>query len=650
MVAYTRQSTISDGDTITAALFNDEYNQLLSAFSYASSGTTGHKHDGTAGEGGNIPQIGDQDFLNKIVTDSTNNRFGIFVQVSSSAVEQIRIQDGAIVPVTDNDIDLGTSSVEFKDAFFDGTVTTDALVADTADINGGTVDGATIGANSASTGAFTTLTASGNFTVSGTIEGTTITATTAFVPDASDGAALGTSSLEFSDLFLADAAVINFGDDQDVTLTHNADVGLTLNTKLTVTGQTELNNAVAINNNAITQTGTAPLVTMKDSNGSGTAATNEVRFTDSGDANTGGVSMVSGKTILHNNITGANGGFSIVEGTSASHADSFYMDGKKNAAASTVVNAQTNIAFSNSGTITGGGSSFSSVSAGEVIEVSGAGQAANNKEFRVISKAADVLTVRSADGSTLATESAGATVTITKGNQRVITVPNTVDMNVFTAEQTDNTQRVASTAYVRSAISNMLDSSPAALDTLNELAAAINDDANFATTINNSIATKVNRDFDNLTATGTEALNDAIGAFGGGTMTFPGTGNSIALDHDDANNQFDVTVALNDPTLGVTLTGAVTGTGTATMTDLQDTTISFSTTLASGSVGASALDTTGAVTNIINGLTRTTSVQNSDDVIISDASDGGALKKLARSLIAPPALGEDLGFFAIAMS
>ena len=223
-------------------------------------------------------------------------------------------------------------------------------------------------------------------------------------------------------------------------------------------------------------------------------------------------------------------------------------------------------------------------------------------------------------------------------------------MNVFTAEQTDNTQRVASTAYVRTAISNMLDSSPATLDTLNELAPAINDDANFATTINNSIATKVNRDFDNLTATGQEALNDAIGAFGGGTMTFPGTGNSIALDHDDANNQFDVTVALNDPTLGVTLTGAVTGTGTATMTDLQDTTISFATTLASGSVGASALDTTGAVTNIINGLTRTTTVQNSDDVIISDASDGGALKKLARSLIAPPALGEDLGFFAIAMS
>ena len=134
---YTRQSSFSDGDTITAALFNNEYNQLLTAFSYASSGTTGHQHDGTAAEGGNVHTIGDQDFLNKIVADSTNNRWGVFVEVSSSAVEQIRIQDGAIVPVTDNDIDLGTSSLEFKDAYFDGTVTTDGLtVSSTTNLDG----------------------------------------------------------------------------------------------------------------------------------------------------------------------------------------------------------------------------------------------------------------------------------------------------------------------------------------------------------------------------------------------------------------------------------------------------------------------------------------------------------------------------------
>ena len=73
------------------------------------------------------------------------------------------------------------------------------------------------------------LEVSGAITGASTVQGTTITATTAFVPDASDGAALGTSSLEFSDLFLADAAVINLGDDQDVTLTHVADTGILLN-------------------------------------------------------------------------------------------------------------------------------------------------------------------------------------------------------------------------------------------------------------------------------------------------------------------------------------------------------------------------------------------------------------------------------------
>jgi hypothetical protein len=86
----------------------------------------------------------------------------------------------------------------------------------------------TFTAQSGSTIAAQALTAT-TIVASSTVQGTTITATTAFVPDASDGAALGTSSLEFSDLFLADAAVINLGADQDVTLTHVADTGVLLN-------------------------------------------------------------------------------------------------------------------------------------------------------------------------------------------------------------------------------------------------------------------------------------------------------------------------------------------------------------------------------------------------------------------------------------
>ena len=50
---------------------------------------------------------------------------------------QVKLIDGAIIPVTDNDIDLGTSSLEFKDAYFDGTVTSDAFAGPlTGDITG----------------------------------------------------------------------------------------------------------------------------------------------------------------------------------------------------------------------------------------------------------------------------------------------------------------------------------------------------------------------------------------------------------------------------------------------------------------------------------------------------------------------------------
>tara|TARA_E500000318_G_scaffold42342_1_gene40494 strand:- start:520 stop:2034 length:1515 start_codon:yes stop_codon:yes gene_type:complete len=127
MAGYTRQSSLNNGDTITASLFNNEYNQLLAAFN----NTTGHKHDGTVAEGPVIALIGDPGLttpLNKILIDSTNDLIEFSIDVSGTSTEQFRLQDGAIIPTTDNDIDLGTSSLEFKDAFFDGTVTLDGLV------------------------------------------------------------------------------------------------------------------------------------------------------------------------------------------------------------------------------------------------------------------------------------------------------------------------------------------------------------------------------------------------------------------------------------------------------------------------------------------------------------------------------------------
>ena len=130
---------------------------------------------------------------------------------------------------TDIVLDAGGGDVFFKDdgtTFGSATNTSGNLI-----IKSGTTTAATFsGANVT----FAGTVGSGAITSSSTIEGTTITATTAFVPDAADGATLGTSSLEFSDLYLADSSVIYFGADQDVTITHDPDDGLFL--KSTATG------------------------------------------------------------------------------------------------------------------------------------------------------------------------------------------------------------------------------------------------------------------------------------------------------------------------------------------------------------------------------------------------------------------------------
>ena len=145
MAGYIRQSSFVDGDTITAALFNNEFNQALNAFS----NTGGHKHDGTAAEGPVIGLIGDAGETtpnNKVLIDTSNNFIEFYVQVSSNPVQQLYIADGAIIPVTDSDVDLGTTSLRFKDTYTDTITTTgnvgiggNLTVTGTTTFNGGTL-------------------------------------------------------------------------------------------------------------------------------------------------------------------------------------------------------------------------------------------------------------------------------------------------------------------------------------------------------------------------------------------------------------------------------------------------------------------------------------------------------------------------------
>jgi hypothetical protein len=122
MTGYTRQSSagIQDGSTITADLFNTEYDLLQTAFNTS----TGHKHDGSSAEGPPITVIGP---TQDVVATGTVLR-----------------------PKTDNTVDLGTSTLEYKDLFVDGTANIDTLQVDeNATVTGNlTVNGNTTIGNS----------------------------------------------------------------------------------------------------------------------------------------------------------------------------------------------------------------------------------------------------------------------------------------------------------------------------------------------------------------------------------------------------------------------------------------------------------------------------------------------------------------------
>ena len=152
MAGYTRQSSYTDGDIINAADSNDEFDQILAAFNNSS----GHKHDGTAAEGPVIGLIGDAGSTtpkNKVVVDNANDQIEVSIDVSGTSTEQFVIKDGVIEPTTNNDIDLGSSSKEFKDLYLDGTAYVDAInydgtaiTATAAELNlmdGGTTAGTT---------------------------------------------------------------------------------------------------------------------------------------------------------------------------------------------------------------------------------------------------------------------------------------------------------------------------------------------------------------------------------------------------------------------------------------------------------------------------------------------------------------------------
>ncbi|ENB3537252.1 phage tail protein [Escherichia coli] len=97
-----------------------------------------------------------------------------------------------------------------------------------------------------------------------------------------------------------------------------------------------------------------------------------------------------------------------------------------------------------------------------------------------------------------------------------------------TAAQSVNNTQIATTAFVKSAIAAMVGSAPAALDTLNELAAALGNDPNFATTMLNALAGK--QPLDNT-------LTNLSGKDVAGLLTYLGLGEAAKRDVGTGENQ-----------------------------------------------------------------------------------------------------------------
>jgi len=281
---YTRQSSFTDGDVITADLFNNEYDQLLAAFA----ASTGHTHDGTAGEGGPITKllgtnitIGDATTGTDItVTFDGESNDGVFKWMEDE--DYFEFSDDILVASTeklqfrDTAIYINSSADGQLDLVADTEI---QLAATTIDINGAVdISGnLSIGGNLDVTGTFdlsdSNFTNAGDISldsISGDADSNTsiafsgsdvITITTggetqitfnngSILPTTDDDVDLGSSALQFKDLYIDGTANIDTGS------IDTANVGA-----LTVSGSTTLA-ATSFGDADITNVGSIALDTI----------------------------------------------------------------------------------------------------------------------------------------------------------------------------------------------------------------------------------------------------------------------------------------------------------------------------------------------------------------------------------------------------
>ena len=206
-----------------------------------------------------------------------------------------------------------------------------------------------------------------------------------------------------------------------------------------------------------------------------------------------------------------------------------------------------------------------------------------------------------------------------------------------TATAGTSTTQVATTAFVGTAVSNLVASAPSTLDTLNELAAALGNDASFSTTVTNSIAAKL------PLAGGT-----MTGAIAMGTNKITGMGTPTATTDAATKGYVDgVTVAPSNLTGPITSVGSATsiasqtGTGTKFVVDTSPTLVTPVLGVATAtSINGTTIPSTKTLvvtTDTLATLAATTSAQLAG--VISDETGSGSLVFATSPTLVTPNLG-----------
>ena len=303
---YTRQSSYTDGDVITAAHTNDEFNQLLAAFA----STTGHTHDGTSAEGGPITKL----LGNTLTFGAGTAGTDITVTFDGESNDGVLkwMEDEDYFEFSDDILVASTEKVQFRDTAIYINSSTDGqldLVADTEiqlaattiDINGAvdvsgnlTVGGSLTLANDSvsidSINGVTASTAELNI-----LDG--VTATTAEL-NILDGVTATATELNIMDGVTATTAELNIMDGvtstaTELNLVDGSSAGTVVNSKAVIYGSSGEVNATTLQIAGTSITATATELNLLDGV---TAPTSELNILDGVTSTASELNLVDGIT------------------------------------------------------------------------------------------------------------------------------------------------------------------------------------------------------------------------------------------------------------------------------------------------------------------------------------------------------------------